>query len=168
MLEKNRHMNLFSSDFKLKLFIVSARFVCERLVTNTLDVFLNCASHKIWNKINGHRAAPSTKPSAPPALRSSIHPHPCSPLSHPAYTPVLTGPALLCTNKPKQLMFHCTIPFFSPEPQTSQSFSTNQNPPFCLVQSTNSVAAISQTLQYSAHRLMQRREHIVITAGVLC
>ena len=38
----------------------------------------------------------------------------------------------------------------------SYSFITNQNPPFCQVQATNSLAAISQTLQCTAQRFMQR------------
>lgn len=44
-----------------------------------------------WYGINGHWTAPNTKSCAPPTLYSSIHPHRCCPVSHPAYSLVITA-----------------------------------------------------------------------------
>lgn len=100
---------------------------------------LNCAKHKI----------------PLPLLCSAIHPHPCSPLSHP------TCPAVLTQNK--ALMFLTTAPFHSH--WCNIAAMTKQSPPFCQVRSTNnSVAAISQTLQRGhCTQVNAEQRHTVIT-----
>lgn len=77
--------------------------------------------------------------------------YPLLPSLHPSHRSSIHTPALLTSTHQNRALGSST------SHRLNSSFTAKQCPPFCQVQSRDGAAAISQTLQSCARRLMQRR-----------